>query len=480
MRLLLSLLLLVVVINCKTKDEWKSRSVYQLLTDRFATSQGKSTSCNLGNYCGGDYKGMIQQLDYIQNLGFDAIWITPVVDNYNGGYHGYWARNMYDVNHNFGSADDLKALVNACHQRDIWVMVDVVANHMGNTNLDFSQNYPFNQSSHYHDWCDITDNDFNSHNLYNIERCRLAGLADLNQDNQFVTEQLTQWIRWLVQEFKFDGIRIDTLMMVKTDFWYKFSSAAGVYTVGEVFDGDMNFLRQFVGPVDALLNYPLFYTARDVFLHWRDMNTFENYYNSLMNSWGKQNIQYAGNFNDNHDNARFLNDQVQGYIPDEVFLSDKPHLTFSALKKLQFKAITAFCLTSVGIPMIYYGSEQLYAGGNDPQNREVLWGNLDQQSEMYKFIQAINFARKSTNAGNQEQIQRYSDSEIYAFTRGTLFAAFSSKYDRQVVKTITYHPYSEGTTICNIFYPTSDCIKITNGKFTLYLNYGEVKIFIPK
>lgn len=114
---------------------------------------------------------------------------------------------------------------------------------MGNTNLDFTKNYPFNQSAHYHDWCDISDSDFNSHNLYNIERCRLAGLADLNQDNSFVTEQLTQWIRWLVTEYNFDGLRIDTLMMVKTDFWYKFSSAAGVYTVGEVFDGDMNFLK---------------------------------------------------------------------------------------------------------------------------------------------------------------------------------------------------------------------------------------------
>lgn len=97
-------------------------------------------------------------------------------------------------------------------------------------------------------------------------------------------------------------------MMVKTDFWYKFSSASGVYTVGEVFDGDMNFLKQFVGPVDALLNYPLFYTIRDVFLHWRDMNTLEGYYNSLYGSWGKGNVAYAGNFNDNHDNARFLND----------------------------------------------------------------------------------------------------------------------------------------------------------------------------
>lgn len=63
-------------------------------------------------------------------MGFDAIWITPVVDNYDGGYHGYWARNMYGTNSNFGSSEDLKRLVNICHSKDIWVMVDIVANHV--------------------------------------------------------------------------------------------------------------------------------------------------------------------------------------------------------------------------------------------------------------------------------------------------------------------------------------------------------------
>lgn len=63
-------------------------------------------------------------------MGFDAIWISPVVDNYEKGYHGYWARNIYKINSRFGSRDDLKKLVQACHSRDIWVMVDVVANHV--------------------------------------------------------------------------------------------------------------------------------------------------------------------------------------------------------------------------------------------------------------------------------------------------------------------------------------------------------------
>lgn len=164
--------------------------------------------------------------------------------------------------------------------------------------------------------------------------------------------------------------------MVKADYWKKFTSASGIYSVGEVFDGDANFLKQFVGPIDGLLNYPLFYTLRDVFLHWRDMNTLESFYSTVNNAFGKSNLPYMGNFNDNHDNARFLNDQISGNFSDALLLGS--HLTFTELKKLQFKAITAFSILSVGIPVIYYGSEQLYAGGNDPQNREVLWGNLDQ------------------------------------------------------------------------------------------------------
>lgn len=160
-------------------------------------------------------------------------------------------------------------------------------------------------------------------------------------------------------------------MMVPTDFWKKFTASAGVYSVGEAFDGDMGFISQFIGPIDGLLNYPLFYTLRDVFLHQKDMNEIEGYYNRWASLIGRENLKYLGNFNDNHDNARFLYDGVNMNIPLNSALS------FSEAKKKAFKAITAFTLTSVGIPMIYYGSEQFFAGGNDPYNREVLWNNLN-------------------------------------------------------------------------------------------------------
>jgi alpha-amylase len=87
-----------------SKDEWKSRTIYQLLTDRFSRTDGSTQGCSdLGKYCGGSFKGITNNLDYIQQLGFDAIWISPVITNTDGGYHGYWAKDINSINSYFGS-----------------------------------------------------------------------------------------------------------------------------------------------------------------------------------------------------------------------------------------------------------------------------------------------------------------------------------------------------------------------------------------
>lgn len=157
--------------------EWKKRSVYQVLTDRFSKTDGSTNACtNLSNYCGGTFKGITNHLDYIKGMGFDAIWISPVVTNSAGGYHGYWALNWNTINNNFGTAQELKDLVAAAHAKGIWVMVDVVANHVAPIGTDFGQITPYNQSSHYHSDCQITD----WNNQANVEYCRLADLPDLD------------------------------------------------------------------------------------------------------------------------------------------------------------------------------------------------------------------------------------------------------------------------------------------------------------
>ena len=149
----------------KSKEEWKTRVIYQLLTDRFARTNGDQSGCDVHNYCGGTFRGIINNLEYITGMGFNAIWISPILENTPGSYHGYHMTNLYKLNSNFGTEQDFKDLITACHQKDVWVMVDVVANHSGPVGTEFSRIYPFNDSSHYHDYCLISNDDFKNNQL---------------------------------------------------------------------------------------------------------------------------------------------------------------------------------------------------------------------------------------------------------------------------------------------------------------------------
>ena len=115
-------------------------------------------------------------------MGFDAIWISPVVENTPGGYHGYWASNLYEINSNFGSKADLVSLVSAMHKKGqilhilflyynmpllgMWLMLDVVGNHMGGNIGDIGGFNPFNNGDDYHN-CNGCDGNCNINNFSN-------------------------------------------------------------------------------------------------------------------------------------------------------------------------------------------------------------------------------------------------------------------------------------------------------------------------
>lgn len=283
-------------------NAWKGRAVYQVLTDRYAKSGGnQGGACSdLSNYCGGTWKGMEENLDYIQGMGFDAIWISPVVDNWANGYHGYWAANWEKRNSHFGSDDDLKSLVKAAHAKGIYVMVDVVANHSAPIGDDFSKIYPLNKSEHYHNDCDI---DWS--NQWSVENCRLAGLPDINQENSYVRQYLKDWIKKLVNDFEFDGIRIDTIPEVPADFWSEYGQASGVFQMGECFNGDPAYVGPYQNNLTGLFNYPMYYTIKDVWGSHKSMYNIKNRYAQEQGHF--KDIDALGLFVDNHDNARFMN-----------------------------------------------------------------------------------------------------------------------------------------------------------------------------
>jgi alpha-amylase len=135
----------------------------QVITDRFATDDGSTTTAcdvNAKSYCGGTWKGLSNKLDYIQGMGFDTVWISPIVANIGGNtslgdsYHGYWTSDIEQLNSHFGSEQDLKDLVSSAKTKGMGIMVDVVVNHVAATSSgDFTPNEtygPFNATSSFH------------------------------------------------------------------------------------------------------------------------------------------------------------------------------------------------------------------------------------------------------------------------------------------------------------------------------------------
>ena len=178
-------------------------------------------------------------------------------------------------------------------------MVDVVANHVAPIGTDFSQIYPLNRSEHYHSPCDINWNDQNS-----VENCRLADLPDLDQGNSYVRGYLKDWVKGIVQKYGFDGIRIDTIPEVPADFWSEYGEAAGVFQMGECFNGDPAYVGPYQNHLTALFNYPMYYTISDVFGSSKSMYNIRDRYNQESQHF--KDIDALGVFVDNHDNPRFL------------------------------------------------------------------------------------------------------------------------------------------------------------------------------
>jgi len=326
-------------------------------------------------YCGGTWAGLISNLDYIQGMGFTAIWISPVPQNADGGYHGYWQQNMYEVNNNFGTAAELLALSNALHSRGMYLMVDIVTNHVGYNGcqdcVDYKQFTPFNDPSYYHPICDI---DYN--NATSIVMCwegdNVVSMPDLRTETPEVVAEFSSWIKSMVGNYSIDGIRLDSGMEIDIDFYLPFQEAAGVYVMAEIDTGIPAQLCSFQEYTDGPLNYVSYFWINRAF------GSTSYGFNEI--AWGINMLQdecadttLLGSFMENHDEPRFPNTQ-----PDVVLAQNA----------------IAFTILQDGIPIIYQGQEQHLSGGASPANREAIWlSGYNTQSTLYQWIKQINTIR---------------------------------------------------------------------------------------
>ncbi|KAK0730547.1 glycoside hydrolase superfamily [Lasiosphaeris hirsuta] len=392
-----------------TAAEWRQQSIYQVVVDRFARTDHSTTApCDTSQqvYCGGTWRGLISRLDYIQGMGFTAVWISPIVKQMDGNtqdgssYHGYWAQDIWSLNSAFGSEADLEALSAALHARGMYLMVDVVTNHMAfrgcGTCVDYSVLKPFSSASYYHSFCFI---DYNSQS--SIETCwqgsNAVSLPDLRTENDDVRRIWNQWVTSMVSKYSIDGIRIDSAKHVETSFWAGFKAAAGVYITGEVFNGDPLYVVPYQKYMDGVLDYPSYYWILRAF------QSTSGSVSELVDGLAKLtssalDLSLYGSFLENHDVERFPS-----------FTSDMA---------------IAFTMLKDGIPIIYQGQEQHYAGKATPNNREALWFSAySTSSELYTWITKLNKIRAwaiTQDAGYLSQTMQvvYSDSHTVATRKG--------------------------------------------------------------
>ena len=139
-------------------------------------------------YCGGTFKGIMNHLDYIAGMGFNAIWISPPLKNKEGSYHGYHNIDLNNINEHFGTKEELKQLIEKCHENDIWVIFDFVPNHMAG-GVDFSNFVPFNDATYFHNYTDSYCEGHRNEQWYK-ENCRIYDMPDLKHEDEFVNSTL--------------------------------------------------------------------------------------------------------------------------------------------------------------------------------------------------------------------------------------------------------------------------------------------------
>ncbi|GAO46129.1 hypothetical protein G7K_0368-t1 [Saitoella complicata NRRL Y-17804] len=390
--------------------QWREKPIYQVITDRFAREDNATTSviCDSGTdiYCGGSWQGIINQLDYIQDMGFGGIWISPIVKNienytqYGWAYHGYWVQDYYALNPHFGNESDLIALSDALHARDMYLMVDIIVNDYAQAafyhnspdsrNIDYSQFHPFNKEEYFHPWCWA---DFS--NQTSTEDCWTGDinvpLPDLNQSIPYVHDTLLEWIAEVVSNYSVDGIRLDAVKSVPIEFWHDFNKSSNVYNLGENFDGDASYVCNYQNKsMDGLLNYPMYGTVLTAFSATN--GSFESL-NAMIATMQEECVDPTtmGNFLENQDTPRFC--------------------SFTNDRSLYLNALT-WNFLSDGIPILYYGQEHYFNGTADPYNREGFFSTgYNRSSEAYAQIRSLNLFRQKATADDATFLETYGSAQ---------------------------------------------------------------------
>ncbi|MEH6406855.1 MAG: alpha-amylase family glycosyl hydrolase, partial [Leeuwenhoekiella sp.] len=440
--------------NSANREGYSSSDViYLLMPDRFANGnpdndsvKGLADKLNRnenGGRHGGDIQGIIDHLDYLDDLGVTAVWSTPLLEDNDDGYsyHTYAQSDLYKIDPRFGNNEDYKKLASELHRRDMKLIMDYVTNHWGAKHwmiedlptYNWINQFPGYKQSNYR-----METQFDPHSSHRDKKYCVDGwftktMPDLNQRNPLVLNYLIQNAIWWIENANLDGLRVDTYSYNDKKGIAKWTKAImdeypKFNIVGEVWlhdqaqiaywqkDSKIGAIQDYNTHLPSVMDFTLHNAIEDMFKEeggWGSglMKAYDNFVNDFL----YPNTDNLLVFLENHDTSRF------NEIYDQNFNDYRLGLTLIA--------------TTRGIPQLYYGSEigmrgdkekgdgdirRDFPGGwsGDDQDAYTASGRTDQQQQFYNFTKKIlNWRKSSEPIHKGELIQYIPENNVYVYFR---------------------------------------------------------------
>ncbi|WP_312475539.1 alpha-amylase family glycosyl hydrolase [Neobacillus sp.] len=379
-----------VPVQAKVQKEnrlWQDESVYSIMIDRFNNGNTKNdadvNAKDPNVFNGGDLQGIIDKLDYIQDMGFTAIRLTPIFDNAKNGYHGYWVKDFYKIDEHFGTMKTFQELVKEAHKRKMKVMIDFVTNNVAVSHpwvSDTSKRDWFHEKQEINDW----------NNQAEVENGWVDGLPDLNQDNPEVKKYLIDAAKWWIKKTDIDGYSLPEINNVPVGFWKDFSKEVkkekkDFFLIGIMSKNTSTSLKEYqLSGIDSLFDSSYNDQLR------KTLATTDQSFSTLYSNTGDSQSSFLRpNFMDDEYTVRFTHDIVK----ERQFPGSR------------WKTALTYLYTTPGIPIFYYGTEIALNGGEIPDNRRQM--NFRTEKELIDYITKIGELRNqlpSLTRGTMEML----------------------------------------------------------------------------
>lgn len=377
----------------KRSDVLKNRVFYQIFVDRFCKDpQNENPRINIkwGNkvksttIAGGTLKGVEGKLDYLMDLGIDALYLTPVFEA--DSNHKYDTIDYYKVSSDFGDETDLLTLIAKAHERGMIILLDGVFNHVSSSFFAFRDVVEKGVKSAYYDWFFIKGKkvDLKRKNYATFAYCK--DLPRLNLNNRAVQDYIIEVGTHYVKNCHIDGFRLDVSDEIPHAFWIRFKEALkeikdDVILLGENWHNASSFLNSGF-EFDSIMNYAFTKEVLDyVAVGKTDAATFKNRIVSDLYRYKSNVNRNLLNLLSSHDIHRFL-EECQGNV-------DRYLIGYALL------------FAYVGIPCVYYGDEIGIRGGYDPLNRACfVWDEGKWDRKIHQAIRKLIEIRKKEKMDN--------------------------------------------------------------------------------